>query len=456
MPEPPKFVDGWQLGTPDLVVKMPQPFKIPADGPDIYRCFVIPIPTDHDRMVSAVEFRPGNRKVVHHAIMFLDANGEARKKDKLDGQPGFESFGGPGVTPTGGLGGWAPGAMPRFMPPGVVKYLKKQSDLVLQVHYHPDGKPETDQSTVGIYFSKVPWKKIVTGIAVMQTGLQLPAGEAHCEVKAETEALPVDVWVVGVSPHMHNLGREMKVTATRPDREDPIPLVWIKDWDFNWQGQYLLKKPIRLPKGSKIFVEAVYDNSADNPKNPNDPPKEVHWGEQTSDEMCLCSVAVYTYQTADLRHVSSMAGHEIGAGIDGGVPGAANRIKRELAQKAAEKRQAAKAETKNTAAKSSVSKRRGGGDGVLDDGPPPKSVASSPPPAETSAGKPQVAAKKSKTALPPFPKQGVALSPSAAVVLGQFDKDQDGRLSLAEFEKLDPSLQATIRRKLTETEKTGK
>ncbi len=462
LPKPPKFVDGWHLGKPDLVVKMPVPFEIPADGRDIYRCFVIPIPTDRDRVVSAVEFRPGNRKVVHHAIMFLDANGEARKKDNLDGKPGFESFGGPGVKPTGGLGGWAPGAMPRFMPSGVVKYLRKHSDLVLQVHYHPSGKPETDQSTVGIYFSKVAMEKIVTGIAVTQTGLRLPAGEAHCEVKAETETLPVDVWVVGVSPHMHNLGREMKVTATRPDRDAPIPLVWIKDWDFNWQGQYLLQKPIRLPKGSKILMEAVYDNSSENPKNPNNPPKEVHWGEQTSDEMCLCSVAVYTDKIADLKQVAKMHGNELGAGLDGGIPGAANSVKRELAQKAIEKRKVAKAEAAKSAKSTATRKRRGDPEEAATDGqtpaaPTPAAGTADAPATETAAAaQPVAAAKKSKPAPRAFPAEGVLIPADARVLFGSFDLDNDGRLSPAEFEKIEPQLQGAIRRNLVDNPKQAK
>ena len=323
LPKPPTFPDGWQLGEPDLVLKMEQPFEIPADGPDVYRCFVIPIPIDKDAMVSAVEFRPGNHSVVHHAILFLDANGKVRKKDGQDGKPGYESFGGPGVVPTGGLGGWAPGATPRYMPDGVVRYLRDGSDLVLQIHYHPTGKPESDQSVVGLYFSKKPVLKIVTGIAVVQPGLSLPAGNAHCEVAAQSAPIPADVHVLGVTPHMHNLGKSFKVTAVDPSGTKTAPLVWIKDWDFNWQGAYHFVRPIRLPKGSRIKVEAVYDNSAENTKNPNSPPKDVTWGEQTSDEMCLCSVQVFTDTIPDLRKIATMAAHELGIGIEGGVPATA-------------------------------------------------------------------------------------------------------------------------------------
>jgi hypothetical protein len=150
LPAPPSFPDGWQLGKPDLVLEAPAPFDIPASGRDVYRCFVIPIPIDSTKTVAAVEFRPGNRKVVHHALFFLDSSGAARKKDEADSGPGYASFGGPGFLPTGSLGGWAPGAMPRKLPDGLGRRLPKGSDLVLQVHYHPDGKPEADQSMIGM------------------------------------------------------------------------------------------------------------------------------------------------------------------------------------------------------------------------------------------------------------------------------------------------------------------
>lgn len=320
LPPAPEFHEGWKLGEPDLVLQMKEPFSIPADGRDVYRCFVIPIPIEDDRMVSAVEFRPGNRSVVHHTIMFLDANGAARKLDGQDGQPGYRSFGGAGVKATGGLGAWLPGTTPRHLPDGMAKYVKRGSDLVLQVHYHPSGKAETDQSSVGIYFAKQPTEKIVTGIAVTQPLLRLPAGKSRCNVRTRCEPLPVDVNVLGISPHMHDLGREFKVVANLPSGER-LPLIWIKDWDFNWQGTYQFAKPVRLPKGSVICLHAVYDNSAGNPKNPHQPPREVIWGEQATDEMCLCGVQVFTDKPVDLAAISKMAGYELAVGLEGGIPG---------------------------------------------------------------------------------------------------------------------------------------
>jgi hypothetical protein len=284
LPAPPKFPEGWQLGTPDVVLKMAKPFTVPATGRDVYRCFVIPIPTDADRTVAAVEFRPGNPKVVHHAIFYTDALGQGRKKDP-DGS-GYASYGGPGILPTGGLGAWAPGATPRFFPDGMGLYLRKGSDLVLQVHYHPSGKSENDQSRLGLYFAKQPIEKEIVAIAVLTHRIDIPAGEANYERHASL-TLPVPVSLISAAPHMHYLGKEMKAQATTPDGRT-IPLVRIEDWNFNWQGQYLYARPIELPAGTRIDVDARYDNSPDNPRNPSSPPRRVRFGEQSTDEMCIC------------------------------------------------------------------------------------------------------------------------------------------------------------------------
>lgn len=318
LPTPPTFVEGWQLGEPDLVLEMPEEFTIPADGRDVYRCFVIPIPTSVTRTVAAAEFRPGNRRVAHHAIMYLDASGAARKKDEADAGPGYASFGGPGILPTGGLGGWAPGAMARKLPEGTGKLLRKGSDLVLQMHYHPSGKVEKDRSMVGIYFTKKPATTLVGGLALLNHKIYIPAGEAKYETGAQSEPLPVPVNVLAVGPHMHLLGKSMKVFAEKPDGQIE-PLVWIKDWDFNWQGAYSFAKPVRLPAGSVIKMEASYDNSSANPNNPSEPPKPVKWGEQTTDEMCLLSVVVTTDTNADLREIVMLRSSRLGGALVGGV-----------------------------------------------------------------------------------------------------------------------------------------
>ena len=317
LPPPPKFAEGWQLGQPDLVLEAPAPFEIPASGEDVYRCFVIPIPIDADKTVAAVVFRPGNRKVVHHALFFLDKSGAARAKDEADAGPGYTSFGGPGILPSGGLGGWAPGAMPRKLPEGMGQMLRKGNDLVLQVHYHPDGKTETDRSTVGLYFNKTPARQVIGGLALRSRKIDIPAGDSRYHVTAETAPLPVDAKAVGIAPHMHFLGKEIKVVAETPDGKT-VPMVWIKDWDFNWQGQYQYLSPIALPKGTVLKLDAYYDNSAANPRNPSTPPKRVGWGEQTTDEMCLVGVQMVADTPADLRKIIAMPGNGLGSILVGG------------------------------------------------------------------------------------------------------------------------------------------
>jgi hypothetical protein len=301
LPAAPKFAEGWLLGEPDVVVKVPEAFSVPAGGRDVFRNFVVPLSVDSDKLVAAVEFRPGNRRVVHHALFFLDSSGAARQKDAADPGPGYSSFGGPGFLPSGALGGWAPGGTPQVLPEGMGRLLRKGSDLVIQVHYHPSGKPETDQSTVGIHFVKSLPQKIVAGMMVFDRALDIPAG-ADRHPMARSYTIPADVTLIGLTPHMHLLGREMKVTATFPDGRVEN-LIWIKDWNFNWQDQYLLERPLRLPKGTRLDVSATYDNSDKNPLNPNTPPRRVTWGEQTTDEMFICFVLVTTDRPQDLMPV---------------------------------------------------------------------------------------------------------------------------------------------------------
>jgi hypothetical protein len=297
LPSRPQFSDGWQLGKPDLVLQMAEPFDVPAEGRDVFRCFVLPTGLAEDRTVAAVEFRPGNRRVVHHALFMLDASGAARKLDESDAGPGYGARMGIGVMPSGSIGGWAPGATPRRLPDGLGKRLPAKADIVLQVHYHPDGKEERDQSELGIYFPPKPAERIVIGLPLVNRQIDIPPGESRHRVTCEF-TLPADVEAIGITPHMHYLGREMKTTAYLPDGTERS-LIWIKRWDFDWQGQYLYRQPVPLPRGTRLQVEAYYDNSADNPSNPSQPPKRVTFGEQTTNEMCLCVVQFIARERAD-------------------------------------------------------------------------------------------------------------------------------------------------------------
>jgi mono/diheme cytochrome c family protein len=291
LPPLPKFATGadgaaWELGPPDMIVKMPKPFTVQAEGRDEFRSFVIPLNLPEDKYVTAVEFRPSNRKVVHHALIFLDSSGKARELDGADGQPGWsKGAGGLGFTPSGGLGGWSPGVTPRPLPDGLGRPIPKGSDIVFQMHFHPSGKPEVEQSTLGIYFNKTLPDKITISFPKPSRPINIPPGEKNY-VLDDSFVVPSDVTLVGIFPHAHLLCKEVKVDATLPDGTVK-PLIWIKDWDWNWQDMYLYKEPVHIPARTKVSLHYVYDNSTDNIHNPTTPPKRVTWGEQTTDEMAI-------------------------------------------------------------------------------------------------------------------------------------------------------------------------
>ena len=297
-PQPPKFTDGWQGGQPDEVLTVPVKYSLPADGPDQYRCFVLPTGLDHDVYVDGIEFRPGNRLIVHHALVYLDASGKAKEKAATSPDGSYPCFGGPGFPPTGGLGGWAPGITPPPHDPELSQPMRKGTDVVIQIHYHPSGKPEQDQSSLGLNFSGPPTKGR-TSIMLFNHHLDMAPGDSHYVAKASL-TLPRDVQLAGLTPHAHYLCKDMKVTATLPDGSIK-PLIWIKDWDFNWQNAYLYRTPLDLPKGTRVDLEYTYDNSENNPHNPAHPPVRIHWGEQTKDEMALVFLNVVLPSRDDIR-----------------------------------------------------------------------------------------------------------------------------------------------------------
>ena len=296
---PAHYTQGWPLGQPDMVLQPDRPYHVDADGADIYRCYVIPTDFVHDRYVSAVDVQPGNRIVVHHVIAYIDGSGASATLDKHEKEPGYTSFGGVGFTPTGMLAGWAPGITAHFLPTGVATQVPAGARIVLQVHYHKDGKPETDLSRIGLYFAKAPTDKTLHVIPMIHS-LEIPAGDSHYSVTTVSVPSPVDTHLLAITPHMHWLGRQIKVVATLPGG-GKIPLVSISDWDFNWQSTYFYKQPIALPKGTIITMTATYDNSAKNLRNPNSPPKTVTWGEATTDEMCLA----FLHYTLDREHLGA-------------------------------------------------------------------------------------------------------------------------------------------------------
>ena len=323
LPRPPQFAAGWQLGKPDFVLTMPEDFEVPADGPDIYRNFVIPTGLSADRLVSAFEFRPGNPGVIHHSWVYFDTRGEGRRLDAADPGPGYTNFGGPGFSAAGNLGAWTPGGLPRRLPAGLGRPIPANSDLVLLIHYHPTGKRERDRSTIGFYYASQTARCQAGEIMVANYDLDIRAGARHQLVRG-SYTLPVNTYLLDVTPHMHQLGRKMQVTAVLPDRT-VVPLVAIDDWSFYWQDHYVYREPIGLPAGTQINLEAWYDNSSDNPQNPHLPPRDVYFGEKADDEMCMCYFQVAAGSFAELQLLENDMTRYIGALMEQYQQGMARR-----------------------------------------------------------------------------------------------------------------------------------
>ncbi len=287
LPAPLEYSEGWPLGEPDLILQMSEVFPLPASGPDIRQYFVIPAHMTENRLISAIDFRPGAPQAVHHASFYLDTSRAGRQLDEADPAPGYGGFGGPQFESQGTLSSWFPGMSPRPLPEGMGRLIPRGSDIVAEIHYVCTGKAERDRSKIGLYYARRSARQLVIEIQVGNKQLEIPGGEnRHLEQASYT--LPVDTTLLDVVPHMHVLGREMKVWAASPEGRTK-PLIWIKDWDFNWQGQYSFDQPIRLPKGTQIHIDAWFDNSAENPLNPNSPPQPVRWGDSSTDEMLICT-----------------------------------------------------------------------------------------------------------------------------------------------------------------------
>jgi hypothetical protein len=213
----------------------------------------------------------------------VDTSGAARRLAAGSGD-GYRCVGGPGFPASAAIGGWAPGADPRREDPATALPVPKGADLVVQIHYHPSGKPEQDRSSLGLHYSGPPTKGRV-GMVLVNRRIYIEPGDSDYVVTASA-TVPQDADLVGITPHAHYLATDMKVEAHLPDGT-VTPLIWIKDWDFNWQGQYRYATPVHLPKGTRIELRYLYDNSAGNPRNPANPPATVTWGEETSDEMAI-------------------------------------------------------------------------------------------------------------------------------------------------------------------------
>jgi Flp pilus assembly protein TadD len=286
LPALPDWPAEWQLGPPDALAQMPAPYLLSSGGRDVYRHFALPLtkPLDRPRWVRAFEFHPGSRQV-HHAFLYLARTNDSRRLDAADSEIGFGGMDTPPEvrSPGGYFLSWQPGKRVQPLPPGLGWKLEPGMDLIVQMHLQPGGKTEPIPSSVGLWFSEMPATNQPLKFGLNIYDLDLAPGKSNL-VYGREFVLPGDSDLLGVLPHTHYLGRRIEAWAELPDqtRRD---LLTIPDWDFNWQGDYRYSAPVFLPRGTRVQMRFVFDNTVDNPRNPSNPPRRVGFGMSTSDEM---------------------------------------------------------------------------------------------------------------------------------------------------------------------------
>ncbi len=273
-PAPRKFIDGWQIGTPDAVFKLPRPEKIPAEGTVPYRHAFVITKLKEDSWVQAIEVRPSAREVVHHVLVFVQY-----PLQRLKEQPPLD-----GGLFNGYFGIMVPGESPMVFAEGMGKKIPAGAILIFQIHYTTTGKEAEDQTAVGLVFCKKPPKQEVITRGIVNPQIRIPPGAANHEETA-TFTFDSDAKILSFLPHMHVRGKAFRYVATYPDGKEEV-LLDVPKYDFNWQTCYRLKEPKTVKKGTKIRAYAHFDNSKDNPANP-DPTKEVRFGQQTWEEMLI-------------------------------------------------------------------------------------------------------------------------------------------------------------------------
>jgi Flp pilus assembly protein TadD len=296
-PSPPRFTEGWEEGTPSLVVRPAAPYLVEPGGRDVYRNLVVRVPLASRRFVRAVEFRPGSAPV-HHAAIHLDRTSGSRRKDGADGHPGFDGMGGPGTEdPEGQFLGWAPGRGPIEAPTDMAWSLEPGTDLVLEVHLLPVERETPVQPSVALYFTDTPPSRVPATVMMGSKAIDIPPGAA-AHTLHDSFVVPVDVDLLSLYPHAHYLGHEVVVTATRPGGPTTV-LLHIPHWSFHWQQDYRLVEPVGLPRGTRVDVTFSYDNSAANPDNPSHPPVRVRAGPRATDEMGNLLLQVVPHASGD-------------------------------------------------------------------------------------------------------------------------------------------------------------
>jgi hypothetical protein len=288
----------WQLGQPDMILNLPQ-YTPSARVPDTYRCFSMPSGLTSDVYLNAAQALPGATQEVHHILIFMDETGESLQYEGQDGLPGYDCFGSVGLNTLGAgdyLGAWVPGSRVQRLDPGIGLLLKANSRVVVQVHYHPSGRTSTDQTSLGFYLAPAgSVRHRMLAIPVVNTDFTIPANNPAYPVTA-TLTIPqlfgsITGHVVQVGPHMHWLGRQIQIDLVHAD-SSATPLIYIDNWDFNWQNMYTFANQIPFTSGDTVRVSSVFDNSDGNPSNPNNPIVPVSWGEGTTDEMVVGYVGI--------------------------------------------------------------------------------------------------------------------------------------------------------------------
>ena len=290
LPPQPHFTEGWQMGPPDLIAGISTPYRLAASGSDTFRNFVVSVNPEETKYVRAIELRPGNKRVVHHANIWIDRRQWLRRHDGEDGQPGF-----PGMNvstearsntfdPDSHFLFWKPGSVLQPEPEDMSWRLDPGTDLILNLHLQPSGKEEVLQPVIGFYFASHPPRFYPMLIQLEHDGALDIAPETNGFAVEDHLTLPIGVDLLAIYPHAHYLGKEVEAWATLPDGTRTW-LIKIADWDINWQAVYTYRAPIGLPKGTTVAMRITYDNSSSNPRNPNQPPKRVRTGPRSEDEM---------------------------------------------------------------------------------------------------------------------------------------------------------------------------
>ena len=297
----PEFPDDSQIGTPDIILEMEEDFQVEGNFEDSFRCFVFETGYTEEMYFTAMEVRPGNNQAVHHAVIVAAPPGSADNLEDIDDEYGYDCFGGFGpITTTDLLGGFAPGTSPIKWGNGLAQSIPAGWDIIVQMHYAPVNEDMQDRSKVNIFLYEGEPERVIESFTMIDPTFMLPPNqitEVYNSLYVST-----DVSVVSFFPHSHLIGKSWEVYATSPPifaENDTIPIIRINEWDFDWQNFYYPEYMLHIPEGYTIHAHAVYDNTSNNPDNPNDPPQYVFWGDGTTDEMFFLPISYVPYQDGD-------------------------------------------------------------------------------------------------------------------------------------------------------------